>query len=148
MKIRNIQKALIATAAFITIGCTQAEQGSDMASPPLMDTYWQLSELHSKAIKESTTAPTAHVIFDEAEGRITGSTGCNRFFGGFTLGDNNSVSFSEIGATRRACLPGEVEEQDYLNMLGETSAYSIESDKLSFSDTQQETLAVFTAVKP
>jgi putative lipoprotein len=148
MNKRTIQKAILAAAAFVGFACTQAEQVPDAAPVPLMDTYWQLIEMNGQAIKENTMGPSAHIIFDEAEARVSGSTGCNRFFGGFTLGENNTVSLSQVGATRRACVDEGVNEFDYLAMLGKATNYSIESDKLTFSDEAKAPIAVFTAVAP
>ena len=37
-----------------------------------------------------------------AADRVTGTTGCNQYFGGYTLGDG-AITFSAIGMTRMAC---------------------------------------------
>lgn len=43
------------------------------------------------------------INFNVAEKSVSGTTGCNRFMGGFTLGENNEVSFSPLAATKMMC---------------------------------------------
>lgn len=43
------------------------------------------------------------INFNIAEKSVSGTTGCNSFMGGFTLGENNEVSFSPLAATKMMC---------------------------------------------
>jgi heat shock protein HslJ len=65
------------------------------------------------------------VTAEFAEGRITGSAGCNRYFAGFEETDPGFVKVGPAGATRMIC-PGEVMDVEgrYLKSLGSVTRYS------------------------
>lgn len=54
-------------------------------------------------------APRADITF-AAEGRAHGTTGCNRFTGGFTL-DGASLRFGPVAGTRMACAPPAMDQE-------------------------------------
>ena len=61
------------------------------------------------------------------EDRITGTTGCNQYFGGYTY-DDGTIGFSPIGMTMMACddAVGEV-ESSFTKALGGASEAAIDS---------------------
>ena len=67
-----------------------------------IDGQWTIVE----AMGQSVTGNEGNVPsinFNVAEKSVSGTTGCNRFMGGFTLGENNEVSFSPLAATKMMC---------------------------------------------
>jgi heat shock protein HslJ len=77
----------------------------------------------------------------EADGKVAGSGGCNRFFGGYEQ-DGESLSFSPLGATRMACPPGIMKiEQDFFDMLGAVRKARVEASTLVLIDAAGKELA-------
>jgi heat shock protein HslJ len=68
-----------------------------------------------------------------AEGKATGSTGCNRMFGSYILLDG-VLSFKGVGSTRMACSP-ELNQQEmhFLNALSAVEGYTLSDDSLTIS---------------
>ena len=67
-----------------------------------IDGQWTIVE----AMGQSVTGNEGNVPsinFNIAEKSVSGTTGCNSFMGGFTLGENNEVSFSPLAATKMMC---------------------------------------------
>ncbi len=61
------------------------------------------------ATRQAGGAPRADITF-AAEGRAHGTTGCNRFTGGFTL-DGASLRFGPVAGTRMACAPPAMDQE-------------------------------------
>ncbi len=88
------------------------------------------------------------VVFDSAEGRVSGSAGCNSYFGSYEV-DEGTITFGLLGATLMACLePEGVMEQEaaYFAALDSVVTYHIQGDKLEMGDTDGALVLQFTAV--
>lgn len=87
---------------------------------------WRLTALPGAGtpIAAGDKAPT--LVIASAEKRISGSTGCNQFFGACVPGKDNSFSLDPSGSTQMACpgAPGALETA-YLAALRGTTAYRI-----------------------
>lgn len=76
----------------------------------------------------------------EADGKVAGSGGCNRFFGSYEQ-DGESLSFSPLGATRMACPQGTMRvEQDFFAMLGAVRKAKVEASTLVLVDAAGQEL--------
>jgi len=76
----------------------------------------------------------AFIQFDANEGKVSGNSSCNRFFGTYTA-NGNSVTFSNLGSTRMACLSDEDNktEQKMLNYLSNaTLRFDVADQTLNF----------------
>jgi heat shock protein HslJ len=74
---------------------------------------------------------TIDLIF--APDGISGSGGCNQYFGGFTFSDN-TISFTAVGATQRACDEAIMQQEAaYFAALSTASLFSTEDDSLSIA---------------
>lgn len=70
--------------------------------------------------------------FQIAEGRISGSTGCNSFFGSVSQ-KGRDVSFTELGATEKACMDFDSSlESQFLKRMSEVSYFTQKGDKIQF----------------
>jgi heat shock protein HslJ len=93
----------------------------------LTDTYWTLTaaKLEQKTIQFPKAADISLVF---SEGKFSGKGPCNNYFGEFSTKEA-TISFGEIGATKRAC--GELEQENALfSLLSKANSYSIKGDKL------------------
>lgn len=74
---------------------------------PFADTEWLIETMGGTAI---ISGSEPRLRFDK-DGRISGTTGCNRFFGTYSQ-DENGLTFSGVGMTRMACLKDGLMEQE------------------------------------
>lgn len=67
-----------------------------------IDGQWTITEAMGQAVT-GNEGNVPSINFNIAEKSVSGTTGCNSFMGGFTLGENNEVSFSPLAATKMMC---------------------------------------------
>jgi len=78
----------------------------------------------------------------EGAGKISGSGGCNRYFGTVTLDAAGKIKVGPLGATQMACVPAQMDqERKFLDALSNTRAYRIEGSKLTLLDANGKPLA-------
>ena len=96
----------------------------------LANTRWQLISNQGALIIAGTTIT---LEFDDA-GRVAGSGGCNRYGGSYTA-DADTIAFSQVFSTRRACLDQAQSEQEnnYFAMLNTASSYTLTGNQLIIS---------------
>src|SRR5690606_6558282 len=89
---------------------------------------WQLVELNGKRLSNSKI----YVEFDESRPRISGHSGCNRFFAGYEL-DGRDLKVDAVGSTKMACMrPGVMEtEGEFLKSLADATRLSRSGANLS-----------------
>ena len=77
----------------------------------------------------------------EADGRLSGHGGCNRFFGSYEITDDR-INIGPLGATRMAC-PGPVMdlEMAFLSALETASGFARDRTRLVLTDPQGNTSA-------
>lgn len=71
-----------------------------------MEKEWTVLEVAGKP----TMASARPTLFFSKDGRLSGSTSCNRFIGTFTVQDGN-LRIAQAGTTLTACAPA-VQEQE------------------------------------
>jgi heat shock protein HslJ len=108
----------------------------------LEDTKWFLSsygeQTNLKAIIDGTEITAT---FNNADGNISGSAGCNTYFAGYET-KGNELSISEIGCTEMYCISPEgvmEQEQEFLSLLGNAQTFEVDDTTLTIvcSDGQQ-----------
>ena len=111
--------------ALMAAGCvnTGAVGGSD----PVVGPTWQLALI-------GTTAPTgseATITFAD-DGRVYGSTGCNRYFGQYDLAAGGALTLSQVGSTRMACPSGDMaQETQFLDALNRADRVEASGGRLA-----------------
>ena len=126
---------LVLCVALSVVGCNSSK---NMAK--LSGVKWVLQTLNDKEL--SLTDPNSEIFiqFNEAEHRVNGRGGCNRFFGNYEM-ESSRLKFSPMGATRMAC-PDLQTETEFFQMLDGVDGYSIKDNKLSFV-SKNKVVAVF-----
>lgn len=74
--------------------------------------------------------------------KISGSNGCNNFFGSLQLHTNNSLQIFGIGETKRLCFDMKIPDA-FNNLLQKTSNYLVTSSTLTLLDDSGEKLLTF-----
>jgi heat shock protein HslJ len=112
---------------------------------PLVGTNWTLDSFYANdAVSSLIAGTTINAVFD-SDGSVTGSAGCNRYFGSYNV-TGNSIVTGSLGSTKMYCNgPGIMQqESSYLAALGRTAAYTISGNRLSLADANGTTLLSFT----
>jgi len=108
---------------------------------------WQLESLINSENKEvSVLQDTAITILFE-NGRISGKSGCNRYFGDYKR-NGNDLSIGKAASTMMACPePIMMQERDYLEQLSKVKSYSIENEVLQLRNATGDSVLVFAALR-
>ncbi|NLT06911.1 MAG: META domain-containing protein [Solirubrobacterales bacterium] len=83
-----------------------------------------------------------------ADGRATGSAGCNRFGGDYTV-DGDTLELGELASTLIGCEPAVMEaERGYLDTLARVARWEIDGERLTLADADGEPLLTFRPAEP
>lgn len=125
----------------IGVGCNSSKNIAK-----LNDVKWDLKVLNGKDIKLTDSNSEIYIQFNEAEKRVSGRGGCNRFFGNYEM-DGDKLKFSPMGATRMAC-PDLQTENEFFQMLDTVDTYSIKDGLLSLKSKGNVVSVFFKAEEP
>jgi len=126
---RLLRAALAATMSILlvaggTLAVTQAGP-DDLAT--LQAAPWTLSELDGQSVDASTGITAAF----GADGSLTGSAGCNDYFGDYTT-DGAILSVSPLAATRKACEQDVMDAENvFLTLLQGAATWSLDGTVLT-----------------
>ena len=129
---------VVVATLLATVGCLpdlpweQEEDTPDQTiQPELENTSWVLDAAGPESSLKPSIAGHKPTI-DFSEGDLSGSTGCNSYFGLYTYDTNGSLDISGLGNTEMACPePGVMEqEQLFLDTLRAAGSYRVVSGKL------------------
>ena len=98
MEGEGIEEVLIVDEFRKVSGDTQCPEGSPVA---VLETEWFLQEITGESFAEGTDVARARIML-HADGKISGSNGCNRLMGGFEI-RGERLTFGPIASTRMAC---------------------------------------------
>ncbi len=105
----------------------------DRQAETLAGTAWRVTGINNgKQAVVSVLAGTAPTLVFGADGRASGSAGCNNFTVGYTA-DGSKVTIAEPASTRKMCAePAGVmeQEQQFLAALATVATASVEGDRL------------------
>jgi heat shock protein HslJ len=111
---------------------------------------WQLRQYLGETGEMLAVLPETTVDARFSNGRVDGSTGCNRFFGTYTgTVDNQLTPGSGFGATRMACPPAIAsQEQRYLALLSLMASWQRHGNTLQLLNKNQEPVLEYVATAP
>lgn len=115
-----------------------------LAEVALLNTYWKLNQLNNNDVAVVDNQREPHLVFD-AEGRVSGSDGCNRLMGTYILADDK-LTLGELAGTKMGCADGMEQAQAFNEALAKVASYSLIGDKLEFRDAGNLLIASFQAV--
>lgn len=68
----------------------------------------------------------AFTIRFTSDGRVSGTTDCNSFFGDAVIGSDQSISFGPLGATKKFCRGSQ--ESDFMGALSKVGGYVFDAN--------------------
>lgn len=116
-----------------------------VGSATLEDTYWRLVLLGDRPVTAPERQREAHLILHPADGRVSGSGGCNRFTGSYEL-DGERLTFGRMAGTMMACREGMDTERAFLDALARARKARAFGQQLQLLDSEDQPLARFEAV--
>jgi heat shock protein HslJ len=138
---KTIFSLSLLTLAILLTACTssapQQAGGGDLTGQ-----VWALTELLGKPPVAGTGVSAQFT----SDGKVSGSAGCNRYAGAYTVSGSNITISSPLASTMMMCEPDVMaQETVYLITLGEARTFSIKGDKLTITGADGKTLATYTA---
>lgn len=123
------------------------ERAADTDAAPLVGTTWRLAGFSDNATARSALAGSNATVVFGADGRVTGTTGCNDLSGPYTT-DDARISIGPLAVTERACLdPGlMLQERELLEALAISATYDVEGDQLTMIDPSASQVVEFVAL--
>jgi heat shock protein HslJ len=124
-------------ACFVFAACAPATVDGAI---DLDGTEWTLAAIGGQPPVAGST-----VTLRFAEGRASGSGGCNQFGGPYTV-SGSKIDFGALASTRRACLSEEMNRQEtaYFRALDEAATYEASATRLVLRDSAGATLVELT----
>ena len=149
---------VIAFAAVSRLACTvqghcqtTPNESHQPAGPPatassVTETQWNLIELNGNPVNVRSTEQQPYIYLQVQGDRLSGSGGCNRFFGSFDL-SGSSLQFHSVAQTLMACPGASMQrEPELLEALKLTTSYQILGNVLQLR-LDDRVLARFEAMK-
>jgi heat shock protein HslJ len=119
-----------------------ASPGSQAGGGDLTGKVWALTELAGKP-------PAAGVGISAefgSDGKVSGSAGCNRYSGTYTVSGNSITISSSMATTMMMCDEAIMEQESaYLKALGEAKTYAVKGDQLTLTGADKTSLAIYKA---
>lgn len=114
---------------------------SKVQGKPLLQTYWVLTHINGEPIG---AAPKEASISFNDEGRVSGTLGCNNFFGTYFV-KKDKMSIDYTGATKMLCSEMSVEEKYLAALKSDITHYTIHDSELTIYAKNQEVLRFHAA---
>jgi hypothetical protein len=116
-------------AVALVVGVAIANSGGGTLEGPT----WTLSSIADPGGGLGAPLPDVPVTAQFANDEVTGSAGCNNYFGGYQT-DGDAISIGPLGATRAFCEGIQDQEDRYLALLQAATSFSLDGSTLRLSD--------------
>lgn len=140
-----VRAIILAGLALVLSACGgTSTPAADPGQPTLAGSSWVLQSVVIDGTATGAVDDSASLTFS-GDGSIAGSTGCNRFFGSWSLADGR-LAISPTGQTMMAC-PGEREAQEraVLAALEAVDRYTVSDAVLTLGNAETEALLQYRA---
>jgi copper homeostasis protein (lipoprotein) len=116
-------------------------------NPALRGTAWKLVRLGEAPVQVSAGQDAPHLVFASDTLQVSGSGGCNRITGSFTL-EGDQMRLGPLAGTMMACANGMEQEQRFLKSLNRVERYRISGQQLELLDASGAVLVRLEAAAP
>jgi|GEM_PF-1537875 len=117
---------------------------AEMSKNPIMNKYWKLKEINGNKVTVAPNQEKEQGFMLRSNGKITGSDGCNNFFGSYTLSTGNKISIGDnLGSTMKACPDAQLDEKEFSNIFKNVKNYDLKGNTLMFKNSKGQLLAIF-----
>jgi putative lipoprotein len=126
-------------AAFALAGCGSSVSLAEPAVP-LEGTQWTLSALRGAPV--GAAAETPNLLLQADQKLASGTSGCNRFSGNYTLAGDR-LTFGHAVSTRMMCIKGMEQEQAFLEAMIAVASWKIDGKRLELRDARGQSILQF-----
>lgn len=149
MRARTVATILLLALPLAACASSNDAGSGDAPAQSLAGTAWDLAQY--APADSSTLTPVPDAVKATAEfsaDQISGSTGCNRFTGGYTT-DGSTIDIGPLASTAMACV-GEAMtvEAEYLARLDVVATFSIAEGTMTMSDGSGQVVLSYTESVP
>jgi heat shock protein HslJ len=124
----------------------QPKQATGENQQVSIDGRWTLIEVDGQKSSELSYNSPPYIEIKSAENRISGSDGCNNFFGQLEQLDAERIEIGLMGSTKAYC--PEIKDSDQLGQyLNAVRTYRISGKNLSLYDAAGKQVLVFSKVE-
>ncbi len=123
---------------------TTATPAAPSGNVHLEDTTWKLTRLGDKDVVASENQRQPYIVLDSSNHRVSGSGGCNRLTGAYTL-EKQTIHFGPIASTMMACPSGMEHEGTFLHALDKSHTWKVQGNELELQDENGDFLMRFQA---
>jgi heat shock protein HslJ len=127
---------LLATLLATTAACATAAQQPMM---PPADVRWTLTHLEGAPVSSASGGREPNIQF-AGDGRVTGFTTCNHFFGRYDAPGSGRLRFAELGSTKMACVDPDLgrQEQRFMSVMQRVDRFAVEGETLRLLEGRRE----------
>lgn len=129
----------LSLVVLILAACTSSgsQQGDDLTGK-----VWAVTELIGNPLVDGTGISAQF----NADGKVSGSAGCNRYNGTFTVSGNNITFASPMASTMMMCEQALMDQESaYLTALSEVKTFAVKGDILTLTGEDGTKLVVYQA---
>ena len=124
----------------------EAPDGKPATASDLESHPWKLKSYTAGSGDDLTAASTAAAATAEfADGKVSGSTGCNSYNGTYDLKGDGAITFSAMASTKAFCEGLADQEQAMLKGFDDARTAEVADGDLQFLDSSGELVLVFGA---
>ena len=122
----------IALAPDLSMNILSGSTSAIAMATSLETTIWQIQSYRNAAGDIVTAVVDRPATLQFEGGRLSGTTGCNRFFGAYTL-DEDALTLQPGGSTLMACFPEALAQQEdtLLGQFSQVTGYRLDADQLT-----------------
>jgi heat shock protein HslJ len=124
-----IRRLALLLCGAATAACATTRASGDLQT--LSGPDWRLVELNGRVAVPADPARRPWIRFSTDSNRVSGSAGCNRMSGPFTV-SGESMQFGALISTKMACADQALNQQesDFFGALQSTDRYALSGDTL------------------
>ncbi|MEE9216700.1 MAG: META domain-containing protein [Anaerolineales bacterium] len=132
----------------VLAGLALAACSSAGESVSLEGALWALESYQNADGETVNVVPNSGARAEFENGEVSGTSGCNRFFGAYEV-DGNSISIGPLGSTLMACPPPLMDQEvGFMTAIQAAEAYEISGNTLTMSNAEGEVVVTFFESEP
>ncbi len=138
--IKNLILSISIAGLFISLSSCRSVK--DVVTLDSIDGKWNIIEIGGAVIIPSPGQLFPFIDFNVANGKVSGSSGCNRFTGSFDVNsDPGSIDLSKLGSTRMAC-PDMTLEKNILSAMAKVKKYKRLGEQIALCNSSNRPVLI------
>ena len=111
-----------------------------------VESSWAVDKLYVEGQEISVPEGHSPYLAFLKDSKISGETGCNRFFGDYSAKGKN-LTFTNVGSTRMMC-PQMAFENAFIGAINETAQYTLAGDTMALKDKEGNIIVLLKKIEP